>query len=51
MSVLKKIQFADANPIGMAGQVIIGAGVADCQNALFSTHSVLRIPACYIAVR
>jgi hypothetical protein len=41
MSVLKKIQFAS--------WAIIGAGVADCQNAGFSAHPVTRILACYTA--
>ncbi|MHB1215112.1 MAG: hypothetical protein ACYCY9_09015 [Thiobacillus sp.] len=34
MSVLKKMQFADVMVIGIADAAIIGAGAADCQNAV-----------------
>jgi hypothetical protein len=49
MSVLKKIQFADAPMIGNADAAIIGAGMADCQNPIFCAHPVSRTSACYTA--
>jgi hypothetical protein len=42
MSVLKKIQFADAS--------IIGAGMAECQKPVRVTNA-LRVDLCSIAVR
>jgi hypothetical protein len=50
MSVLKKIQFADASMIGMADLAIIGAGVAECQKPVRVTNATRIVP-CSIAAR
>jgi hypothetical protein len=51
MSVLKKIQFADASRIGVASFAIIGAGAADCQNQVLHAANAHRTPPCFIAAR
>jgi hypothetical protein len=48
MSVLRKIQFADAMMIGNADAAIIGAGTAECQKPVRITNAT-RIPPCSIA--
>jgi hypothetical protein len=48
MSVLKKIQFADASRIGVASFAIIGAGAADCQNQVHAANAH-RTPPCFTA--
>jgi hypothetical protein len=50
MSVLKKIQFADALTIGMADWAIIGAGAVECQKPVRITNPP-RIAPCSIAAR
>jgi hypothetical protein len=50
MSVLKKIQFADAPMIGMADLAIIGAGAVECQKPFRITDAQWNAR-CSIAVR
>jgi hypothetical protein len=50
MSVLKKIQFADAMMIGIADAVIIGAGTAECQKSVCVPADLRGFP-CSIAAR
>jgi hypothetical protein len=50
MSVLKKIQFADASMIGVADFAIIGAGSMECQKSVRVTNDT-RPPPCFIAAR
>jgi hypothetical protein len=48
MSVLKKIQFADASTVGAADWAIIGAGAAECQKSVRDANDH-RIFTCSIA--
>jgi hypothetical protein len=50
MSVLRKIQFADARMIGEADWAIIGAGAAECQKSV-GVVDAARTPACFIGAR
>jgi hypothetical protein len=50
MSVLKKLQFADASTVGAADFTNIGAGVVECQKPVRITN-VSRIAPCSTAVR
>jgi hypothetical protein len=50
MSVLKKIQFADAPKIGVADWAIIGAGAVECQKSAREPNACWIFP-CSIAAR
>jgi hypothetical protein len=50
MSVLKKIQFADAMIIGIADAAIIGAGAEECQKSV-RVQAAFQVSPCSIVVR
>jgi len=50
MSVLKKLQFADAPWVGVADLAIIVVGVVDCQKH-FRLTNIPRIASCSIVAR